>query len=147
MGSTVEISLIEPSTMLPSNWFPFFQLLKNEVSITPHYFYVKPRGAKIASFCILGFISSRYPTNSESQIVGLQQIKEGMPIADQLPHFVNGLLWASLLLFGCLYRGIETAEQEFSAENSCELVPRPNASGGEHLSRGAIPHGGFDILK
>jgi ASC-1-like (ASCH) protein len=38
-----------------------------------------------------------------------------------------------------LKRGIEPAEQEFSAENSCELVPRQNASGGEHLSRGAIP--------
>jgi hypothetical protein len=27
----------------------------------------------------------------------------------------------------------------FSAEKSCEPVPRPNASDGEHLSRGRLP--------
>jgi len=33
---------------------------------------------------------------------------------------------------------IRTPEQDFSAEKSCEAVARPNASDGEHLSRGRI---------
>jgi hypothetical protein len=32
-----------------------------------------------------------------------------------------------------------TPEQNFSAEKFCEAVPRPNVSGGEHLSRGRLP--------
>jgi hypothetical protein len=32
-----------------------------------------------------------------------------------------------------------TAEQEFSAGNSCEPVPRPHASDDEHESRGRFP--------
>jgi hypothetical protein len=42
-------------------------------------------------------------------------------------------------LFVVMTVWIRTPEQDFSAEKSCEAVPRPNASGGEHLSRGRIP--------
>ena len=45
----------------------------------------------------------------------------------------------SVMFSGRSVMGRRTAEQEFLAENSCKPVPRPNASDGEHLSRGRLP--------